>query len=378
MAYANFEVKQINKQLNATLDTNTITNTQTQIESLKTIINSLKNTISQQKAKLVELIDVGDRADLNAKINANINDLSKKTTEYYSLVRSLSTMAYENSAVNTDPKYRIRGFFPIPEPKGNPPQHIIQFEYAYRYLKLDNTGNELDTYEMIDPSSGQKMKGTFTDWNIITGPLRERYYDSSTRTYKWNTENIGDGDINNINQIDIPITKGEKVEIKIRSISEAGWPLNPLKSEWSNSVVIDFPANLQTTNQIINILNDAQVEEETIKLEETLASSGVNTHIQDSIPNPASGSGTYFKHQSANLSVDIKQKNVDNNLSEINTTDLQSHLETLSSNTYITISRPSGSSSAYLSATGTLQQLFQAIVDSSAAIYDNFVSYITE
>lgn len=376
MAYANFEVKQINKQLNATLDTDTIKNTQTQIESTKTIINSLKSTIAQQKAELVELTDVGDRADLNAKITANINDLSKKTTEYHSLVRSLSTTAYENSGVKAEPKYRVRGFFPIPPPVGNPPQEIIQFEYAYRYLKLDNTGNALDTYEMTDPSTGQKIKGTFTDWNIVAGPLRPRYYDSSTKIYKWIVENIADGETNNINQVDIPITKGEKVELKIRSVSEAGWPLNPLKSEWSNTVIIDFPANLETSNQITNILEDAQVEEETIKLEETLASAGIDTHIQDSIPNPASGSGTYFKHQAVNLAVDVKDKDEDNNLEEVNTTDLQTHLETLSSNTYITITKPTGATSAYSSVTGTMQQFFQAMANVDPSVYDEFVTLI--
>ena len=49
--------------------------------------------------------------------------------------------------------------------------------------------------------------------------------------FDWKIENVADGSEININQIDIPITKGEKVEIKIRSISEAGYPDNPLKSD---------------------------------------------------------------------------------------------------------------------------------------------------
>jgi hypothetical protein len=367
-----FGVNQLNTQMNAALDTEAVKNTQTQIESTKTLINSLKTTISQQKSQLVELTDAGDRADLDTKIVTNTNDLSKKTIEYQSLVRSLATVAYENSAVTVDPKYRIRGFFPIPQSKGVPPQQIIQFEYAYRYLKLDNTGVALNTYKHTDPSTGQIVRGVFTDWTIVPTIAKQKIYDVSTDSYSWVTENISDGEVNNINQVDIPITKGEKVELKIRSISEAGWPLNPLKSVWSNTIIIEFPSNLQGSDQVTNILSDAAVEEEAIKLDETLSAAGVPTHISDSIPNPLSGSGTYFKHQAVNLSYDLKTKDEGNNTTAINTTDLQSQLENLANNTYITLSKPTGSTSTTLSITGTIQQFFQAIIDSSGAIYDRF------
>ena len=52
---------------------------------------------------------------------------------------------------------------------------------------------------------------------------------------------VNDPDIVNINQVDIPITPNEKVEIRIASVSEAGFPYNPLKSDYSTSVTVDFP-----------------------------------------------------------------------------------------------------------------------------------------
>ena len=372
-----FAVKQINTQMNAALDTESIKNTQTQIESTKTIINSLKTTIAQQKAQLVELTDPAARADLNSKITANINDLSKKTIEYQSLVRSLATVAYENSAVMASPKYRVRGFFPIPDPVGVPPQQIIQFEYAYRYLKLDNTGISLDTYQYSDPSTGQLIRGTFTDWNTVQTNILQKVYDASTETYTWREESIADGEVNNINQVDIPITKGEKVQLKIRSISEAGWPSNPLKSDWSEPLIIEFPSNLEGSDQVVNILSDAATEETTIKLDETLNSAGVYTHLNDSVPNPNSGTGTYFKHQANGLAFDIKQKDKDGVISIVKTTDLQTQLESLTPNTYLTVTRPSGSSIGYQQLTGTLQQFFQAIVNADPSVYDEFVDLLT-
>ncbi len=367
-----FAVKQINTQMNAALDTDSIKNTQTQIESTKTIINSLKTTIAQQKAQLVELTDPASRSDLNSKITANINDLSKKTVEYQSLVRSLATVAYENSAVLADPKYRIRGFFPIPDPVGTPPQQIIQFEYAYRYLKLDNTGITLDTFEHADPSTGQIVRGTFTDWNVVQSPIKQKVFDVSTQTYIWQEENIADGNTNNINQVDIAMQKGEKVQLKIRSISEAGWPTNPLKSKWSEPTIIEFPSNLEGSDQVVNILSDAATEETTIKLDQTLSSAGVYTHLDDSVPNPNSGTGTYFKHQAANLAFDLKQKSQDGIVSNVKTTDLQSQLEKLTDNTYVTIQRPGTAPiSEPTSLTKTLQQWIQEIVNRDPSIYEN-------
>ena len=231
-----FVVSQINTQLNASLDTESIKSTQSQIESTKTIINSLKTTIAQQKAELVELTDPGQRADLQAKIDNNTSQLSKKTVEYQSLVKSLSTLAYENDAVVGDAKYAVRGFFEIPEgvrltnDTAEKLQEVIQFDIAYRYLRLDNTGNPLNTYTFADASTGQNVTGTFTDWVIQKSPIKTKQYNEDTGQYVWVSENISDGEAVNINQVNIPITKGEKVQLKIRSISEAGWPVNPLKS----------------------------------------------------------------------------------------------------------------------------------------------------
>jgi len=368
-----FAVKQINTQLNASLDTEDIKNTQTQIESTKTIISSLKTTISQQKAELVELTDPAEREDLQTKIDNNISQLSKKTVEYQSLVKSLATLAYENNAVFGNPKYRVRGFFEIPAGKkstansAEDPQQVIQFEISYRYLRLDNTGNPLNTYSYNDPSTGQKITGTFTDWQIMQSPIKSKVYDSALGKYVWADENVGDGEQVNINQVDIPITKGEKVEMRIRSISEAGWPQNPLKSSWSNSVIVEFPANLEGSDQVANILSDATQESAQIQLDETLNATGVITHLQDGYPNPNAGSGTYFKHQARFLSYDWGKKDLAGDLVEEKSLDLQTILDELASRIFVRINNPGGAGSRVV----TIQEALQKLVDASIGIYND-------
>lgn len=378
-----FTVNQVNTQINAALDTEAIKTTQTQIENTKSIINSLKNTIAQQKAELVELTDVAKRSDLQGKIDNNVSQLSKQTVEYSSLVGSLSTVAFESDAVNNSPKYRVRGFFDIPAPKrltNDPderPQEIIQFEVAHRYLRLDGTGNPLNSYTYTDPSTNQPVTGTFTDWVINPGIIKEKIYDASKGEYVWTTPSVQDGQENNINQVDIAIQKGEQVQLRVRSISEAGWPTNPKRSEWSEEVIIEFPSNLEGSDQVVDILADAQEEETAIKLDETLNSAGVYTHLDDGVPNPNSAEGTYFKHQAQFLAYDLAIKNITNVTSSVSTVDLQTTLANLPTNTYVTLTKPSGASSGYPQLTGTLQQLLQAMVNATPGIYDEFESEIT-
>lgn len=321
-----FKVVQINTQINASLDTESIKNTQTQIETTKSNIESLKSTISQQKAELVSTVDESKRKTIEQQISSNTSSLSVKQVEYNSLVKYLITTAYENSAVLSNPKYRIRGFFPIPEPQISEDgiyQNIISFDVAYRYLKLDNNATSLNTFSYTDASSGQVITGVYTDWNIVQNKVLQKVYDSSLGVFVWKNESVSNGDIININQVDIPITKGEKVEIKVRSISEAGYPLNPLKSSWSKSVIIDFPANLETSNQVKNILDDATNEQTNILLDETLSAVGVYTHLSDSIPNPNSVDNVYYKHEAKYIAYNKKDASI------VTTVNLQDAMDNL-------------------------------------------------
>lgn len=145
----------------------------------------------------------------------------------------------------------------------------------------------------------QTVTGTFTDWIVEQSKLKQRVWRGDH--FEWQSENVSDGTEVNINQIDISISRGEKVEIKVRSISEAGYPNNPLRSEWSNSIIVEFPDNLQTTNAMADLVKEVNDDATNIAIMNVMESIGVNSHLDDSIANTNSINGLYFKHTADNI-----------------------------------------------------------------------------
>lgn len=310
--YSNdFRVVQINTQINAALDNADIKQTTADIESTKSEISTLKSTIAAQKTDLQSITDVTEYDSLQKQIKTNTVQLSSLQTQYSSLVAYLQNLIKDNGAVNTDPKYHVRGFFAIPELKyldeaKTKVEDIIGFDIAYRYIKEDETGVALNTYSYTGNEGEGTLTGTFSDWNFMQSVLKERKFNNETGLYEWASENIADGSEININQIDIAISKGEKLEFKVRSISEAGYPENCLKSSWSNSAIIEFPSTLSTKNELASLIEDSNDEALDVAIENKINSLGLDTHIDDTVPNTNSVNGIYFKHLAGNIAYEKK------------------------------------------------------------------------
>ena len=327
--YSNdFRVVQINTQINAALDNADIKQTTADIESTKSEISTLKSTIAAQKTDLQSITDVAEYDSLQKQIKTNTIQLSSLQTQYASLVAYLQNLIKDNGAVNTDPKYHVRGFFAIPELKyfdeaKTRLEDIIGFEIAYRYIKEDETGVALNTYTYTGSDGEGSLMGTFSDWNFMQSVIKERHFNNDTGLFEWVSENTTDGSEININQIDIAISKGEKLEFRVRSISEAGYPENCLKSAWSNSAIIEFPSTLSMKNELASLIEDSNDEALDVAIENKINSLGLDTHIDDTVPNTNSVNGIYFKHLAENIA--YEKKNETNNTVE--TQDMQSIID---------------------------------------------------
>ena len=118
-------------------------------------------------------------------------------------------------------------------------------------------------------------------------------------------EDVSDADTPNINQLDIAINRTEKVEVRIRSISEVGYPDTELMSEWSNVIIVEFPDNL---NDVLGenefILKEATQEEIRVSFENELTSKGVIKHVSESFY----VNEQYYGHTDKNLATSFKDE----------------------------------------------------------------------
>lgn len=241
---SDFKIVKINKQLEEGTETNTFRKLISDKENALSQINNNNKLVEEQK----ELIQTTKFSTTTEKLNAQnkLSEYIKNQGTYTSLYNSIVNQIKSQYAATyiEKPKYRVRGFWSIPSPKigkSSGPQQIIQFKIRYRYLSESGVPNKEEEFTYLDGTTN--VTGRFSNWNEVLTPMRRRLK-GNDGTYNWEKINTSDPDQININQLDLPIQNGEQIEIQIKSISEAGFPTNPMESDWSEPVIVafsDFP-----------------------------------------------------------------------------------------------------------------------------------------
>lgn len=291
LAATNFKVVQVNTQLTAGTSVQTLnekvaskTSLQSEINQLDVAIANAKaraNSVSSTTTSTTQTATSSSTVTSSDSVLAQIDSLTGQRTQKQqllsSLVQDINTLSQTTPGIYETPKYRVRGFWAVPEPVVSPktgPQQVIQFSIQYRYLSDAGSATPIQQVDFID-NNGQTKTGAFSNWTEVLTGIRSKVFDPNTGTYVWAPELTADANVPNINQLDIAITKGEKVEIRIKSISEAGWPENAQMSDYSTSVVISFPADLTVQSQASNVnnnLTDAAV----LAVQQDLQSKGID------------------------------------------------------------------------------------------------------
>ena len=268
---------------------------QSQISALDQSISDLRTKVQTTKYSSQKLED-SDRNDLSRLIN----ERSSQSSLFSSIIDDINKISSSESVENLTPKYRLRGFFPFPVPKSSDRslnQEVVQFKVQYRYVKKDGSANQPQQIEFVD-NNGTTRRGTFSTWNEYKTDLRQRSVDSITGIAFWNTEDLENADVVNINQIDVPIQQGEGVEFRIKSISEAGWPVTPLESDWTEIVRVDFPTEFESIPDANSIIEQARKESVRVELEAELTNMSL-----DKISNASfTQNGQFFTSSSQQIS----------------------------------------------------------------------------
>lgn len=264
------------------------------LESKKSLL-SITNTNTLDKTKTTE-------NDIQTLTNKRKN----KSNEYTSIVGELNSIN-TNEIKNIKPKFRLRGFFDIPKEITSQltgTQHIVQFLISYRYIGKNSEVSQSKNFTRTD-EDGNKRFGTFSDWNEIKSIQRNKIYDENSGKYIWEDQKNEDGQQVNINQVDIPIQRGEIVELRVRSISEVGFPDKPLMSEWSNIISIGFPDEITDVNDLSELLKNSSSDDANMLIENILSTKGIDNHIKNSVTKEEQ----YYAHPASELMSGIYDDN---------------------------------------------------------------------
>lgn len=295
VAAGDFKVVQINKHQTDSPDTQRLRDLSNQQRTLQSEIQQLLAAIEEKRkqSRLTSFTSDSTRAQFENEIQL----LNKKYESKQKLSASINTqiITLSNSlSTKIEPVYRVRGFFPFPEAAvrpGGKVQEVVQFKIQYRYLSKNGQESPIETFGLNQGGNNSEI-GAFSNWSEHLSNLRKRTFNKSTGQYTWDTEDLSNPDVPNINQVDIPIKVNEKVEVRIKSISEVGYPESPVESDWSQSVIVEFPdelANIATQND--SIKQEAQKEELQVAVRDDLRSLGVDLHLSEQIN---LGTVTYF------------------------------------------------------------------------------------
>ncbi|CAB4219213.1 hypothetical protein UFOVP1604_296 [uncultured Caudovirales phage] len=258
----------------------------TQISAARANLNTNASLNEAQRLKLQT--DLSTFADTRATL----------TNTQQSLISDITSSIKSTPSFITNPIYKVRGFWAIPAPLTSAygVQQVAQFKIAYRTLSKTGSSATADQLEFVD-ATGNKVTGAFSPWTEFLSKARTKKLNTLTGFYEWSDENISDPNVVNANQLDIPIKKGEVIEIRIKSLSEAGWPDSPVESDWSDTILVEFPAGIETAEDATIVSQQAFADETRINFQSELNAKGLDIHLSSSFTTR----DKYFAHKSEDI-----------------------------------------------------------------------------
>lgn len=278
-------VMQINKHLNDSKNVKNIRAAYKQKKEAEANLASLQEQINDISEKLSKKFN--DTSETRKMYASQLSQYNEQKNTLLSIINNAIneiSLNVNSSEIPIDnAKYRIRGFY-IPSfgviNDLDVDSHIIGLQVQYRYK---NVSSEFGSAVSISRSNKTYI---YSDWNTLNTPLKKKIatYNETFKTYDYKYEsNNEDKNEPSFNQIDIPISQGETVDIRIKAIYDFGQPYTTLTSNWSDIINIEFPVEFTKDVPILTIIEENNNDIETNRFIGILETIGVNSHINDSI-----------------------------------------------------------------------------------------------
>jgi hypothetical protein len=300
---ASFDVQIINKHKNQAKNEERLKTLQKNKTTVENNIGSIDVNIRSNRSELSSL-DISNPANNNKNSELLIieSNMLAQREIYTKELRSISDEIIQISEAEVffEPKYGVVGVIPFPEPRyqnsidKSGKQDVIGLEVEYRYLSLNGVASEFDSNTVVT-SPNVEERYSISRWIRHQQKYRQRDISGN-----FTDESISDPDVNSPNQYQIPISADEIVEIRARSVSDAGYPLRNITSDWSSSFKVEFPTNIIKNN------NDAKDKAKSEKAKRDMADEFSRRNLEDHADDSFLNKNKKFKHSASNIATEEK------------------------------------------------------------------------
>lgn len=279
-------VMQINKHLNNSTTVKNIRDAYNQKKTAETSLSEVQTKISDLNAKLSS-VSFDDANGMRATYTAQLSKLNSQRNELLNVINnainSISLNVNSAEVPIENAKYRIRGFYVPKMPKSvniDTTKHIIGIQVQYRYK---NISTELGNAVSMNGIDGNTTY-IYSDWNELHTNNRLKIAKCVDGIYSYDyaapNENKNEP---SYNQIDIPISQGETVDIRIKVVYDYGQPYITMTSDWSDIINVAFPEEFAKDVPVLTIIEENNNDIETNRFNNILETGGINAHINDMI-----------------------------------------------------------------------------------------------
>jgi hypothetical protein len=279
-------VTQINKHLNDSDTVKKIRNLYSQKSKYKSELDTVQTSINNINNILSSI--AFDYTDNNrAMYESQLSELNAKKAE---LTASVMSIANEiNANVNSadtpieNAKYHIRGFVDVTIPQDitveGTPFDVIKIDVEYRYRNRNKMSGNAETI-------GENE--IFSDWNRMDSVYRDKLLKTNNEgivyPFQFDLEPTNDTlNVISFNQIDIPITQGEIVDIRYRYQYSLGFPFVKIYSSWSDIYTQTFPDEYLQNVPILSIIEENNDDIKKNAVSSMLKEKGITPHVDDRI-----------------------------------------------------------------------------------------------
>ena len=273
-------VVQINKHLNDTTTVKNIKSLYAQKLKYNADLQDIQNKISDINNKL-SAVSFDDTSNIKTVYTQQLSEYTKTknslVTSLQKIMDEISLAANSSDIPIENAKYHIRGFFDYASFANTnklDESRIKGIRVQYRYKNLDKA---------VGNATSIADKFLFSDWTEMKGFLNTKEV-SWDNGYQFNVKkDTSNENEPSFNQIDIAISQGETVDIRLQVIYDYGYPYAEVTSEWSDIINIEFPQEFLKDIQVLDIISENNSDIETNRFNNILIEQGITEHIGDKI-----------------------------------------------------------------------------------------------